>query len=174
MTGDNSAESGHAHDEDQGVEVLRVGLLTQKIALRALADNIDCRFQAFEGRFDEIMDRLDALAIVSNKNRNNDRRLPRDDFARGQPINRLVPTHHRRQPFYNNYSEEEEDFLFGNNQPARGGGRYGQDYERDGGDFLLKVDIPFVSGNLNIEGFIDWVADIDRFFDYIDVPRKIG
>ena len=29
------------------------------------------------------------------------------------------------------------------------------DYERDSGDFKLKVGIPFFSGNLNIEDFID-------------------
>ena len=34
------------------------------------------------------------------------------------------------------------------------------------------VDIPFFSGNLNIEGFMDWVADIDRFFYYIDVTEE--
>ena len=54
MAGETSARSSHAHDEDQGVEVLRASLLTQETALRALADNIDRRFQAFEGRFDEI------------------------------------------------------------------------------------------------------------------------
>ena len=36
----------------------------------------------------------------------------------------------------------------------------------------MKVDIPFFSVNLNIEGFIDWVADVDRFFDYMDVPAE--
>ena len=150
IAGDNSAESGHAYDEDQGVEVLRVRLLTQEMALRALVDNIDHRFQAFEWRFDEIIDRLDALAIGANRNRNDDRRWPRDDFARGQFVNKPIPAHHRRQLIYSDDSEEEEDFLFCNNQPAKGGGRYGQDYERDGGDFRLKVNIPFFSGNLNI------------------------
>ena len=59
--------------------------------------------------------------------------------------------------------------MFGNHQPARGDGRYARDHERDGGDFRLKVDISFFSSNLNIEDFIDWVVDIDRFFNYIEV-----
>ena len=44
MVVDNSAGSGHAHDEDQGVEVLKASLLTQETTLRALVDNIDHRF----------------------------------------------------------------------------------------------------------------------------------
>ena len=74
MVGDNSVGSGHAYDEDQGVEVLRVNLLTQETAFRALIDNMDCRFRAYEGCFDEITDRLDALAISANRDMNDDRR----------------------------------------------------------------------------------------------------
>ena len=44
MVGDNSAGSGHAHDEDQDVKVLRLGLQTQETVLKALADNMDRRF----------------------------------------------------------------------------------------------------------------------------------
>ena len=46
MAGDNSAGSSHAHDYDQGVEVLRAGLLTQETTLKALEDNMDHRFRA--------------------------------------------------------------------------------------------------------------------------------
>ena len=67
MAGDNYARSSHTHEEDQGVEVLRTGLLTQEMALRALADNIDRSFWAYEGCLDEITDRLDALTIGANK-----------------------------------------------------------------------------------------------------------
>ena len=149
------------------MKVLRVGLLTQETTLKALADSVDRKFQTFERRFDEIADRLDALALDANKGRNEDKRKLRDEVAQGQPVNRLVLAHHCRQLVYSDDSEKEEDFLFGNHQPARGSGRHSRDYERDSGDFRLKVSIPFFSGNLNIEGFINWVADIDRFFDYI-------
>ena len=44
MAGDNSAGNGHTHDEAQDMEVLRAGLLTQEMTLRALEDNIDHRF----------------------------------------------------------------------------------------------------------------------------------
>ena len=115
---------------------------------------------------------MDALALGTNRNKNDDGRRPRYDFAQGQPVNRLVLAHHHRQPVYSDDSEEEEDFLFGNYQPARYGGRYVRDHDRDGGDFRLKVDIPYFNGNLNIEDFVDWTTDIDKFFDYMGVPEE--
>ena len=65
------------------MEVLRAGLLTQETTLKALAENLDCRFQALKGRLDEIANRLDALVIVTNKGRNEDKRGPREDVAQG-------------------------------------------------------------------------------------------
>ena len=99
------------------------------------------------------------------------RRL-RDEVAQGQPVSRPIPTHHHRQPVYSDESKENEDFLYANHRPARGGGRHDQGYERDSGDFKLKVDIPFFNGNLNIENFIDWIAEIDKFFDYMEVSEE--
>ena len=172
MAGDNNSGSGHACDNAQGMEVLQASLLTQEMTLRALADSLDRIFQVLEGRFDEITDQLDDLALGSNRGRNKDKRRLRDDVAEGQPINRLVPAHHYRQPIYSDDSEEEEDYLFANHMPTRGSGRHACDYEKDSVDFKLKVDIPFFSGNLNVENFINWIEDIDKFFDYMEVLEE--
>ena len=48
MAGDSSSGSGHARDEAEGMEVLIARLLTQEITLRALVENVNCRFQALE------------------------------------------------------------------------------------------------------------------------------
>ena len=82
MADDNCVGGGHAHDKARGMEVLRVSLLTQEMALTALADSVDRRFQTYEQRFDEIADQLDALTIGANRNRIDDKRL-----AQGQTIN---------------------------------------------------------------------------------------
>ena len=78
---DSSSCSSHARDKAQGIEVLRAELLTQETALRALVENVDRRFQALEGRFNEMADRLDALAIDANRGRNENRMGPREDVA---------------------------------------------------------------------------------------------
>ena len=112
------------------------------------------------------------MAIGASRGRNDDRRQLRDDVSQGQPANRHVLVNHRRQPVYCDDSKEEKDFLFADHRPARGGGRHARDYERDSGDFKLNVDIPFFSGNLNIEDFINWLVDIYKFYDYMEVPKE--
>ena len=59
--------------------------------------------------------------------------------------------------------------MYADHRSAKGGGRLDSGYERDSGDFKLKVDIHFFNGNLNIEDFFDWIAEIDKFFDYMKV-----
>ena len=62
--------------------------------------------------------------------------------------------------------------MFGNQQPTRDNGRHVRDYARDRGDFCFKVDIPFFSSSLNIEELLDWVVEVDKFFDYMEVAEE--
>ena len=112
------------------------------------------------------------MALGANRGRNDDKMRLRDEVVQGQPVNKPIPTHHHRQPVYNDDLEKEDEFDFADHRPVRGSGRQVRDFDRDCGDFRLKVDIPYFNGNLNIEDFINWLVDIDKFFDYMEVLEE--
>ena len=62
--------------------------------------------------------------------------------------------------------------MYVDHRTGRGGGRRNYGYERDNGDFKLKVDIPFFSGNIKIKDFIDWIVEIDKFINYMEVSEE--
>ena len=74
-----------------------------------------------------------------------------------------------RQPIYEEELSDDEDYVghvFGHHQQNlyNAGGRGNQ-------MFRMKMDLPSFNGQLQIEGFLDWLALVERFFDYIDIPE---
>lgn len=39
------------------------------------------------------------------------------------------------------------------------------------GEYQLKMDLPYFNGNLHIEEFIEWMAKVEQFFDYINISE---
>ena len=37
--------------------------------------------------------------------------------------------------------------------------------------FHMKMDLPSFNGQLQIERFLDWLAVMKRFFDYMEIPE---
>ena len=37
--------------------------------------------------------------------------------------------------------------------------------------FQMKMDLPSFNGQLQIEGFLDWLAVVERLFDYMEIPK---
>ncbi|KAI3429985.1 uncharacterized protein J3R85_008494 [Psidium guajava] len=131
---------------------------------------------------DALQHRFEALGVDANRNRHHDRR-PGADIARGNPVDRFVPVRRRDNPLSSESSEEEEDESAEEALTDYGGrqhhGRFRRGYcgrrrydDRESNDFKLKVDIPYFNGGLGIEDFLDWIADIDKFFDYMETPSE--
>ena len=64
---------------------------------------------------------------------------------------------------------------FANPHGRQGGGRKWQPNYKGDDKYKLNVDIPNFSGDLDIEGFLDWLIEVDIFFEYIELPedRKV-
>ena len=76
------------------------------------------------------------------------------------------------QSGFDNTSDVEADLgEFPNSRGRQRGGRQWQPNYRREVIYKLKVDIPNFSGDLNIEGFLDWLIELDKFFDYIELPK---
>ena len=71
-------------------------------------------------------------------------------------------------------SDEEDDLDQGIANPGgRGVRRNVHQHNHWGSDeYKLRVDIPIFSGDPDIEGFLDWITELDHFFKYMEIPDK--
>ncbi|XP_073263062.1 uncharacterized protein [Populus alba] len=103
---------------------------------------------------------------------NNQRR--EDERVRDDHRERIVPVreHHpnpRRQLAYEEELSDDEEYAERILRPNRQG--YYNMGEQGPQSFRMKMDLPSFNGQLQIEGFLDWLAVVERFFDYMEIPE---
>ena len=118
------------------------------------------------------------MRIVGQRNWNNNEKQGRG-VGPARPIVNPIPNlqnQKRSAAGFDDTSDEEADFgeialPYGRQR----GGRQWQPNYRGIDEYKLKVDIPNFSGDLDIEGFLDWLTEVDRFFEYVELPedRKV-
>ena len=108
-----------------------------------------------------------------------------NEFVRGLQINAPPPQGHKATPIvarersnlheehvvplHIEFEDENKEGFGGDFRPcARNGNQQGESYK-------MRVDLPFFSGVADIEQFLDWIYEVERFFDImrIETERKV-
>lgn len=50
--------------------------------------------------------------------------------------------------------------------------RFGNDFYEREEEYKLKMDFPSFNGQIHVEAFIDWLSEVERVFDYMNIKES--
>jgi hypothetical protein len=109
-----------------------------------------------------------ARLTTGNNQRREDKRVREDYREHIAPAREHNPIP-RRQLAYEEEISDDEEYAERILRPNRQG--YHNMVERWPHSFRMKMDLPSFNGQLQIEGFLDWLVVVERFFDYMEIPE---
>lgn len=98
--------------------------------------------------------------------------MPRGQHVReprvGNNPGRLGVPHRRvvNNPVYDSDSTDDDLEQIAMYEELREGVRYNNN------NYRMRMDLPSFNGQLNIEDFLDWLNEVKRFFDYMDIEEE--
>ena len=115
---------------------------------------------------------------INGQGRGNDDEKQSGGIGLARPTFNHIPkirNQRRSTVGFDDTSNEDADFSeFVNPRGRQREGRQWQPNYRGDDEYKLKVDIPNFSDDLDIDGYFNWLTEVDRLFEYIKFLEDIN